>query len=403
MCLLLLCLLPGCLGRLAADDRALQRRRLDSRDAWQTDPPWLPTAVRHPLDPTRVRTQGRVEWRGPGRPPGSDAASDGVTLTWAGSALVARFTGPALALDLQAWGEVHLDITVDGHASLLSPPDGPHRRYALSGLREGPHTLVVYKSTEGRAGHVDLRALYLPPGRLLLPPPPPPARRLEFIGDSMTVGACVLSDGREIWDRRDTHCHGLSFAARTARALSAEHRAIAVSGLGVSHSLGPSTAAGIPPRAVQLYDRLRPDPGSPPDDDPTWQPDAVIVLLGHNDVLYAGRTRTPFAPRFADDYVDLVRALRRRYPRSLIVCTTGGMYQSRALALRQAWADALKRLQATDPRIVSHRFSAWSFLHPRAHTQARLADELTRLLAAQLGWSVTPADVAPPGATSDDQ
>ena len=169
------------------------------------------------------------------------------------------------------------------------------------------------------------------------------------------------------------------------------------------HSLGPSTAAGIPPRAVQLYDRLRPDPGSPPDDDPTWQPDAVIVLLGHNDVLYAGRTRTPFAPRFADDYVDLVRALRRRYPRSLIVCTTGGMYQSRALALRQAWADALKRLQATDPRIVSHRFSAWSFLHPRAHTQARLADELTRLLAAQLGWTLTPADVAPPGATSDDQ
>jgi hypothetical protein len=167
--------------------------------------------------------------------------------------------------------------------------------------------------------------------------------------------------------------------------LRAQHQAIAVSGLGVSLSL-----AGL--RAEEIFDRLRPERDSP-QAPATPAPDAVVVLLGHNDVLAARRAGRAFPQQFTADYVRLIRAIRRRYPTSWIVCTTGGMFHSvHSCRLRRAWSDAVRHLRETDARIVGHRFSAWSYLHPRAHTHARLADELSPLLARLLGWSIPAND-----------
>lgn len=305
----------------------------------------------------------------------------GLGLAWPGSELRAQFSGPRLTLELRTRGEVHIDVWIDDQRVMLSPRVDTWGRYVLPDLAPGPHRLRLQKRTEAAAGILDVLAFELAPAEAFLPAPPLPTRRLEFIGDSMTVGACVLDDGPEVWQTRERHCHRLSYAAQVATALQAQHRAIAVSGLGVSRSR-------VPMLAQDLFDRSWPDLASPIEPADNYQPDAVIILLGHNDVLAAALAGVDFPAEFVTDYVRLVRAVRRRYPASLIVCLTGAMHISRAsYPLRHAFIQALRELQADDPRIRQYSFSAWSFLHPRAHTQAAMATELERLLRRELGWS----------------
>jgi len=300
-------------------------------------------------------------------------------LVWPGSEVRLRFSGPALALRLRCSGEVHLDVEVDGTRYLLSPLCDREHDYALGALPPGMHVLRLVKRTEAAIGIVELIAVHPARDGEIESPPPLPTLRLEFIGDSMTVGACAYDDGNEQWDRHETHDHGASFASLVAQRLQAQHQAIAISGLGVSKSL-----VGV--RAHQIFDRERPDPQSPAAA-ATPAPDAVVVLLGHNDVLAARRAGEAFPAQFTADYVQLIRAIRRRYPATWIICATGGMFHSvRSSALRRAWDAAVHALQQTDRGILAHRFHSWSYLHPRTHTHARLADELAGLLTRALRW-----------------
>lgn len=374
--LALLLVLSGCLGRLQPTDRLQLARDLATRQRWQPAAAKEASAVRIALPDPRVLSLGRL-------PLGSDSPGPegGVLLSWPGSELRAQFHATRLTLELRTIGEVHFDVWIDDQRSLLSPDRDAWRRYTLTDLPNRPHQLRLQKRTEAAAGTVKVRAIELAAGGGLLPPAALPSRRLEFIGDSMTVGACVLDDGAEDWGSRLRHCHRLSYAARVADALLAQHRAIAVSGLGVRRSQVPFVAH-------DLFDRQLPRADSPVEPPDAFQPDAVIILLGHNDVLVSQRAGEAFPATFAADYVRLVRAVRRRYPRSLILCLTGGMHGSLASRpLRRAFRQALAELQAHDPRILSHRLAAWSFLHPRAHTQAAIAAEITPILRRYLGWS----------------
>ena len=314
-------------------------------------------------------------------PVGSHAALgtlSSLPLVWPGSEVRLQFSGSAIALRLRCSGEVHLDFEVDGARYLLSPQCDREHDYALSDLLPGLHALRLVKRTEAAIGLVELVAVYPAHDGEIETAPPLPALRLEFIGDSMTVGACAYDDGDEHWDRRETHDHRASFASLVAQRLQAQHQAIALSGLGVSKSL-----VGV--RAHQIFDRERPDPQSPAAA-AAPAPDAVVVLLGHNDVLAARRAGEAFPAHFTPDYVQLIRAIRRRYPAAWIICATGGMFHSvRSCALRRAWNAAVHVLQQTDRRVLAHRFHGWSYLHPRTHTHAQLADELVGLLTRILG------------------
>jgi hypothetical protein len=63
---------------------------------------------------------------------------------------------------------------------------------------------------------------------------------MEFIGDSITVGACNEDGDADQWENRRTHNAAMSYAALTAEAFSADHRNIAVSGMGVGSVLKPA-------------------------------------------------------------------------------------------------------------------------------------------------------------------
>ena len=200
---------------------------------------------------------------------------------------------------------------------------------------------------------------------------------MEFIGDSITAGACNEDDATDQWEDRRTHNNALSYGAMTATAFGADYRNIAVSGMGV-------VIGWVPVRAFEAWDRIYPDPKSPRADLTAWTPDVVFVNLGENDDSFTHAKGMPFPAAFSTDYVALVRAIRQVHPAASIVILRGGMFGgAQSPALRQAWEAAVAELERADPRITHFVFQHWSSNHPRVADDRAMADELITWLKHQ--------------------
>jgi lysophospholipase L1-like esterase len=207
---------------------------------------------------------------------------------------------------------------------------------------------------------------------------------MEFIGDSITVGACDEDGAADQWADRRTHNNALSYGALTAAAFDADYRNIAVSGMGVAIGWQPF-------RAAEIWDRVYPNPRSPRADLAAWTPDVVFVNLGENDDSFTRAKHLPFPVNFAAEYVALVRAVRRAHPATTIVLLRGGMWGgTQSPELQAAWTAAVAALERTDPRVAHFVFQHWSSNHPRISDHRAMADELIAWLKRQAFLPVPP-------------
>jgi len=316
------------------------------------------------------RYEGRIDF----------ADSKGPVFIWQGTRMAIDFQGRRLALRLDCLeGQSFFDVTLDGTKYLLPVRGGTDQRYLFQGeLGPGRHHLTLFKRSEAIVGQVRFRGIELEAGADVWRPAPPDYRmRMEFIGDSITVGACDEDGDADQWDDRQTHNNALSYGCLTAGAFSADYRNIAVSGMGV-------TTGWVDVRAGQIWDRLYPKVSSVRAGLDSWKPDVVFVNLGENDDAYTHAHGQPFPANFTADYILLVRAIRDNYPEARIVLLRGGMYGgAQSIALRDAWEAAVKRLEAADPAIYHFVFTHWTENHPRVRDHREMADELIQWLKAQ--------------------
>lgn len=322
-----------------------------------------------PSDP-RFRYEGRID----------NADPAGPVIVWQGSRVAIDFEGSQLALRFDCLeGQSFFDVGVDGTKCILAIRDGNDQRFVFqAALGRGRHRLTLFKRSEASAGTVRFRGIDLAAGaRAWLPAPPVYKLTMEFIGDSITVGACDEDGDADQWDNRQTHNNALSYGALTAAAFSADYRNIAVSGMGV-------VTGWVDVRAGQIWDRLYPKASSSPADLNAWKPDVLFVNLGENDDSYSRARGKAFPETFAVAYVSLVHAIRKAYPSARIILLRGGMYGgSQSAALRDAWQTAVARLEAADPAINHFVFTHWTRNHPRVADHRAMADELIAWLRAQ--------------------
>jgi lysophospholipase L1-like esterase len=323
-----------------------------------------------PRDP-RYSWDGRVDFSNPEAP----------VFAWSGASVSARFEGPAITVRFtKALGQNWFNLIVDGKTFVFMCRAGGEHAYTLrKDLASGTHLVTLFKRSEAQSGHVAFVGFSVPDGKLL-DPPEVPTRRLEFLGDSITAGACNEDTFVDQWDDRSTHNFYLSYAAITARTLNASLVAVPNSGMGISIGWNKDVAA-------QLWDREDVNPASLVAPAASWAPDAFIINLGENDDSYSNANGLDFPADFSDRYVALVRAVRTRYPDTLIVCALGGMGGGRfSYNLGTAWENAVKSLIASDPRIRDFRFETFTVLHPRVKDHRLMAGELVAFLEKQLGW-----------------
>jgi lysophospholipase L1-like esterase len=354
----------------------------------------------HPADEPRLQYTGRVDWSSSAGP---TAAFPGVTVR-----LRCACTDVDVAFeDLGTGGAEHtnfLDLRVDGvsRGTLQARPGEPW----VPGVRDlppGEHTVELVKRTEAYAGAVRFRGVRV--RGALLEPPARPARRIEFVGDSITCGyGDEASIAAPTYTEPNTGYHarnqdvGKAHGPLTAQRLGAEWVTTCVSGRGVYRNNDGSRAGVLP----LVYRRTLPDSPTPTWDPRSYVPDVLVVNLGTNDFSVNDASGLPSAPPsepFQQAYAAFVRELRATYPSARIVCAVGPMLNDSYPPGRQAWTRLRRDVSALvstlraegDTRVHAFAFTPMAGdpygedWHPTAAFHARMADELVPFLQG-LGW-----------------
>lgn len=305
----------------------------------------------------------------------------GPVVIWQGSRISLDFEGRRLALRFTAGkGQNFFNVQVDDAPPfMISVPVGRDARIELGPFAsEGFHKMVLFKRSEAAAGTAQFTGAEIEKGAQTSVPADSNYKvRMEFFGDSITVGACNEDGATDQWDDRRSHNNALSYATLTAGAFHADYRCIAVSGMGVA-------AGYVEVKAGEVWDRIYPEANSAKADLTAWQPDVVFVNFGENDDSFSRGQHQPFPVRYVSGYVALVKAMRAAYPHVHFVLLRGGMYGgSQSEPLREAWNRVVKELESIDPAVSHFVFTHWSSNHPRVADDQALADELVSWLKQQ--------------------
>lgn len=284
---------------------------------------------------------------------------------WPGVYFEGRFTGTSVTVSVEA-GEDHLAVLIDGvERAVLKKPGKVQRRF--DGLADGEHVIRVEKLTETQSGYSRMISITTDGTPLA---PPVHARRVEFIGDSHSVGygdTAAVRDctGGVVHDTTNTQ---LAFGPLLAKKWDADYRVIAFSGRGVVRNY----AGGNPGETLPvLYARAIPGEPAPATQD-DWKPQLIVINLGTNDFstpVHAGEAWKDDAALHADyraTYIAFVRKLQAANPGARFLL----MGAANFIADVRAVAEATK-VQAVE--VPTLELTACNF-HPSLKDQRQMAD-----------------------------
>ncbi len=307
---------------------------------------------------------------------------------WPGVYFEGRFTGRSVEVAVDPQLE-HLAVSIDGKVRTELNMPGV-TRLNFDDLGPGEHVVRVDKLTESQTGSARFLGFTVGKGGQALPPPVRP-RRIEFIGDSHTVGYGVRATKRnctqaEIHDLTDT---SLTFGPLLARRLDADYRIVAFSGRGVVRNYG----GGAPGQPLPvLYSRMIPGEAAPVvDPAEAWRPDLIVIGLGTNDFstpVTPGEAWADAAALHADyrqSYVRFVGDLAKRQPQARFLLIAGDSFAADVEAVARA-VDAQAPGLATPVRITGMDLGACNW-HPSAADQRMMADRLEAAARTLPGFS----------------
>jgi len=201
----------------------------------------------------------------------------GVTLRFA-------YRGPAPTLQFGAASpNCAFNVSVNGwEPVVVRLPEGRSELLLPSGPAPVDGWVVeLVRRNEAWQGVASFYGLQLPPGGELLSAPPPPQRRLMFIGDSMTGGERIDRMPPENDDTPRTANATRAFGMLLGRWLTAQVHLVSYGGRGVMRDWQGKTDTGTAP---EFFERALPDEGASRWDHTTYQPDAIVICLGQNDL-----------------------------------------------------------------------------------------------------------------------
>jgi lysophospholipase L1-like esterase len=345
-----------------------------------------PVAVM-PSDPA-IRYGGFVDRTDPDAP----------RLAWSGTHIEARFTGTTLLaqfssapVDPEVPETDFISVIIDGQPpKVFKLFEGEHWYPLANELAPGMHRVLIWKRTECGVGVTTFHGFMLADGAKLGPPLPSPARRMLFIGDSITAGFGNEGPNPECGWSAELENSYLTYGAFAARALGAQYIGQAWSGKGILRNGDEADVELILPN---VYDRVIPsEPSSPKI--PQLPVDVVVLNLGTNDFAPGNPGKAAMVGAF-DSTLD---TLRERYPKALIVLMLGPMLSDephlKARTLMRTWLTEIRdaRHAAGDANV--ELFEAWTdpaegvgcAYHPNVKTHARIGAELTALVKQRFGW-----------------
>jgi lysophospholipase L1-like esterase len=366
------------------------------------------------------------------------ALDDGTKhLSWAGTTIETRFTGQSVTANMKlinGKSRNFYQVSIDGQITEVRAVDkdttrqtfdvggagGDPNSLMLVAPADGSHTLSLTKMNEAMDGELIFGGFEPEAGQSLLPTQRPTGRRIEFIGDSITCGygnmgtistkmltestssdanslrSCKTFLGKDVYEVSNAY---LSWAPEVARSFKADWRLICWSGKGVYRN-ADNTQEDIMP---EVYPRAVATDGNTSYDLSSWVPQAVVINLGTNDfgsVAQADLGGPPDIKKFTDNYVGLVKKVRKAYPDAWIILAVGPMLSDyypktfKALSkMRETINDVIAKL--SDDRVQFFEFplninsdsdATGCEWHPDVDQDKLMATKFEAALQKYLGW-----------------
>lgn len=316
---------------------------------------------------------------------------------WSASEIRCTFEGPycKLLLENESSGNDpdgslktnYYRVQIDTNPPIILKADNRVKEYLLAdSLSPGAHTLSVFRRTEAEAGPGIFRGLVLAPGSKLLAPEPVFARKLEFIGNSITCGYGNEGEDQDCKFSCATENAWEAFPAITARNLQAEFSSVCYSGRGVIQNYNRSRTGTMP----QLYDRIYPQSEQSWEYETSTPPDVVVLNLGTNDFAH----ENPDREKFTGVYRGFLETIKGNYPDAVIICLTGPMMtnsgERRQLATLKSYLD--EAIEGMGNSVVRFDLTTQGPLgygcdwHPNIAQNHLNADELSGFIKEKMGW-----------------
>lgn len=326
-------------------------------------------------DDPHIRYTGRVDFSNPKEP----------HFWQPGVYVEVKFEGSSCQLYLKdevLYGKSHnyIEIQVDDETPYRLQTRGKSDTLTIEArIKAGSHRLILCKNTEAGVGYIGLAGLRC---KKLLDLPGAPARKIEFIGNSITCGygadMSIKPCGQGEW--YDQHNAYMAYGPVTARALNAQWYLSAVSGIGLMHS-----CCNMDIIMPQVFGKVDMRSDSIQWDFSRYQPDVVTVCLGQNDGIQDSTT-------FCGNYLHFLQDLRGHYPSATFVCLNSPMADARLARVLKRYLGAivLAAQAGGDKKVFTYSFSKWYHhgcgAHPDIVEQKEIAGELTAFLKQTMGW-----------------
>jgi hypothetical protein len=316
-------------------------------------------------------------------------AAGGVRLGFPGVTAHLRFRGSSLALRATAsTSDVWFDVAIDD-----APPTKLHLREGdgnyplLSGKTIGEHRLRLVRRTESWQGECTLHGFELGAGSEFLSAEPAPARRLMFIGDSVTCGEMTAWTPTGPAKSAENSSAALSYGMIVARRLGAECHLVSYGGRGIIRDWqGIRDTRNAP----QFYELALPDDPKAKWDHHRYVPDAIGIQLGTNDFNQG----VPDQNEFVNAYVEFVRKVRRDAPNAAIflmdspIVSDDAIKGPRRTALHGYLEQIVRRLDDGKVHLLPLRNypGVPGNGHPTGAEHEAMADKIEPVFRAALGW-----------------
>jgi lysophospholipase L1-like esterase len=312
-----------------------------------------------------------------------------VQFDWPGVYISAIFEGTSCSIRLSDSTNEY-SVVIDQNVPRLLKVDTSKIYSIAKGLIDSiPHKIVIQKRTEAFVGRGGFQGFILDKGRKLKEPENRPARRIEFIGNSITCGYGVEGDSANCQFSVETENANMSYASMTARALSADYALIAYSGKGVVRNYGDSNKTSIDPMP-HLYDRTCFSDSLKLCNYSKWIPQVVVVNLGTNDF-----STKPFPDKanFQQAYRRLLNHIREVYTGVTIFCICGPMIEEPCMSYikeivqqeksksrdRDVFFVGIKRDSLTD--------ADWGCdYHPNVYGMVKISNILVSEIKMRMNW-----------------
>lgn len=305
-------------------------------------------------------------------------------LQWPGVYFHASFIGPAVYFSFGN-GKAIYHVTIDDQPPANLQPE-PGATYRVRGLADARHTIRVELVTECQPAPVEFGGFGLPDGARGAVAESAD-RQIEFIGDSHTVGYGDTSTQRQCtpertWSSTDT---SQAFGPIVAHHYRADYQVNAISGRGIVRNYNGSAGDPVPVMyPFVLFDKRERV------NDPSWDPQIVVVALGTNDFSTAlnpgekWKTRAELQADFERTYVQFVKGLRTTHARAFFILAAndganGEIQAEVRKVIEQLRAEGEQRVGFVPFSQLEMTACDW---HPSLRDQAKMAASLIAFIDA---------------------